>query len=170
MRGVLAILLLLASSKVLYCQQENKNDIYERLSEVFLQYAERNTSEEELDEGVLEEFISHYNTLLSAPLDINKAVREDLENLSILSEFQISAILDYRKEYGSFLSLNELYQIPGLDPDVVSFLCDFLTTGQSDMVQKIKPSSLFKDGKSQVLIRSKCILEKQKGYEPITKK
>ncbi len=169
MREWIAILLLLLCGKVLLCQQTRERSISEELSEAILSYLENTVSEDAVNEEMVADLLAYYQMLMVSPLDINRADREDLESLIILTDFQICSILDYRKEYGLFLSVNELFQIPGIDHDLASLLIRFVTAGQKAKPAKISLASLFTDGKSQVLFRAKSILEQQQGYRPISR-
>ena len=59
-----------------------------------------------------------YETLLlyyQTPLNLNTASREELRALLLLSETQISALLDHRQQLGPLLSLYELQSITGFE-------------------------------------------------------
>jgi hypothetical protein len=60
------------------------------------------------------------------PVRINQADKEELERLFMLNEFQILAILDYRKTYGSFTSPYELANIPGFSTDLARQVSAFV--------------------------------------------
>ena len=57
-----------------------------------------------LEEGALEEVAVRFEQLLENPLDINRAGREELEELHVLSDFQIESILEYRRVSGNIMS------------------------------------------------------------------
>ncbi len=67
--------------------------------------------------------------LASNPVDLNTATEEDLARLYYLNDFQIFCILDYRKSYGTLLSLNELNLIPGLREDLIRHILPYVTIG-----------------------------------------
>lgn len=169
MRRLIAILLLLTGGRLLYCQQTKEMDISEELTEMILEYAERDDSGGDDKEELVEELMEHFRTLLLSPLNINKATWDDLESLVLLSDFQIEALLDYRKEYGNLLSINELFLIPGLDQRLLKILTQFICVAPSDGHSAITPVSIIKEGKSQLLLRGKRVLEKQRGFDPVTR-
>jgi competence protein ComEA len=52
----------------------------------------------------------------SAPLDLNSATLEELENLPGIGPVTAQKILDYRQQHGAFHSVNELQGVPGIGP------------------------------------------------------
>ncbi|GAB2473528.1 hypothetical protein GCM10011375_25980 [Hymenobacter qilianensis] len=68
-------------------------------------------SDEVAFEDVYETLLLYYQT----PLNLNTASREELRGLLLLSETQISALLDHRQQLGPLLSLYELQSIAGFE-------------------------------------------------------
>lgn len=52
----------------------------------------------------------------SAPLDLNSATLEQLENLPGIGPVTAQKILDYRQQHGAFHSIDELQGVPGIGP------------------------------------------------------
>jgi competence protein ComEA len=52
----------------------------------------------------------------SAPLDLNTATLEQLENLPGIGPVTAQKILDYRQQHGAFHSVEELQGVPGIGP------------------------------------------------------
>ena len=170
MRRLIAILLLLLCGRVLFCQEVKSKEIPEEVLEIIWEYAESATSDGGDTESMVEELADLYQSLLVSPLDINKATREDLERLVILNDFQIETIIDYKKEYGALLSINELYQIPGFDSKMITLLTPFIYVAPGENSPKLNLISLFKESKSQIVVRGKSTLEKQQGYTPVARR
>jgi hypothetical protein len=80
--------------------------------------------EEETD---LESVIQDLLYFSENPVDLNSATEEDLSGLHLLSDFQVYVLLNYRQTTGSFLSLNELFYIPGIPVDLAKDLMKFVT-------------------------------------------
>lgn len=55
-------------------------------------------------------------TAPSAPLDLNSATLEQLENLPGIGPVTAQKILDYRQQHGAFHSVAELQGVPGIGP------------------------------------------------------
>ena len=52
----------------------------------------------------------------SAPLDLNSATLEELENLPGIGPVTAQKILDYRQAHGAFHAVAELEGVPGIGP------------------------------------------------------
>jgi len=81
------------------------------------------------DEAKVEEIMEHFEMLYSNPLDINRASREQLEQLQILSDFQIESLLEYRGSSGNILSAAELQLVNGFHKGIVDMLQPFVFFG-----------------------------------------
>jgi hypothetical protein len=169
MRRLITIILLLTGGRSIYCQEIKNKEIPEKILETILEYAEITAQEGTDLESLAEELAEVYGSLFNSPLNINKATREQLERLFILNDFQIESVIDYRNDYGALLSINELYQIAGFDNKIVDLLSPFIYVDPNETTRKINLSSLWSDGKSQVLLRGRRVLEEQLGYTPVPK-
>ena len=87
------------------------------------------------ESSLLLEDLSFYTT---HPVYINKATEEELTRLNFLNFRQIKTILDYRKKYGSILTINEL-----------SVLEDF----NEELLKKIQPFLLFEPNRDSTQIK-----------------
>lgn len=74
-----------------------------------------------------DELLQWYESLLLAPLNLNAATRSQLEELRLLSLFQIESLLEYREEYGAILSYSELAAVDGFNSELVGTLRPFIT-------------------------------------------
>jgi competence protein ComEA len=59
-------------------------------------------------------------------LDINTATLDQLDALPGIGKTRAQAILDYRKEHGAFISMEELQNVPGITADVFSKIKDLI--------------------------------------------
>ena len=66
---------------------------------------------------------------LQAPVNLNTASKEELASLPGLSSADVKQILDYRREHGSFSSIEELSLVPGFTGDNLRSLEDLITVG-----------------------------------------
>lgn len=167
MRRAILLMLLFSGSGVLFVNRAEGQEIPERIIELITTAAEEGGNIP--DEGRMEELLEYYRQMLVTPLNINTADREDLERLDLLSDWQISAIISYREEYGQLLSLNELFNIPGLKSDIVSLLIPFLTTGTKEDNYRFSLRSMLRDSRAELLLKSRYIIEKEQGFLPIKK-
>lgn len=117
------------------------------------------------DEGTYD-FFSLYEDLqiyLKNPININKATEEDLQGLQLLSDIQISDILDYREKQGPFLSKYELQTIPSLDFGVLSALVPLVTEGGERQNHTLK--SILKESRSNMFLKWKYVIQERKGFK-----
>ena len=80
-------------------------------------------------EGEMESLLEHFEDLLEAPLDINRATAEQLEGLYLLTDFQIASLLEYRSTGGDVLSAAELQLVHGFDKSAVDLIRPFVCFG-----------------------------------------
>lgn len=167
MRRMLASLLLLTGSWVSYVETLRGQELPDKVTEMLIRSVEE--SGVVPDESGIEEILDYYRELLLFPLNINNAGREELERLIILTDWQVEAILSYKEEFGNLLSLNELYNIPGLPSQSVSILIQFLTTETDNRKNKYSVKDLCNNVGFEMISRVKYLIEKEKGFKSISK-
>ena len=85
---------------------------------------------EEGSEAGWEELEGYFMYRIRHPLDINTAGREELEELHLLTDFQIASLLEYRNRSGYILSRAELQLVNGFDAASVSLIAPLITFGE----------------------------------------
>lgn len=111
------------------------------------------------------DFFSLYDDLqeyLRNPLNINKATEEDFHNLQMLSDIQIADILQYRNQYGPFISKYELQTIPSLDIGILRALVPLVTEGGERRNHTLK--SIMDESTSTAFFKVKRVLQERKGF------
>jgi len=165
-RGVVTWLVLCVS-QALFCQRAKVNE----LPQVLLDYIQEAVSGgENYNEDFAVELVDFFSDALENPLNINDLQRKDLKKFFFLSEFQADLILEYRRDYGNFVSINELFNIPGISREQAELLSLFLTVSNIQTKSVLNASSFIKDSRVQLLGRLKIVPEEQRGYTPVTKK
>lgn len=101
---------------------------------------------------------------LKEPININTATRDELDDLGLLTELQIVAIIKHREKYGNFVSIEELQTINAFEVDIIRLLQPFLYAGEKDRVS-ISIGEMWKRSKKQLLMRSTRVLSRASGYE-----
>lgn len=167
MRRMIASLLLLTGSWLSYVEIVRGQELPDKVAEMLIRSVEE--SGVVPDESGIEEILDYYRELLLFPLNINNAGREDLERLIILTDWQVEAILSYKEEFGNLLSLNELYNIPGLSSQLVSIIIQFLTTDTESRKNRYSARDLCNNLGFEMISRVKFLMEKEKGFKPISK-
>ncbi len=101
------------------------------------------------------------NYLQKNPIDVN--TNDSLQWLQIpfLTIHQVSAILEYRKKYGDFLSINELTAVQGLNSYLVEQLKPFVTI-TNRTIENANDKTVHK-----LMLYAGRTIEKQKGFNSI---
>lgn len=100
-------------------------------------------TDEDSDEDDQNDTYERLFHLVSNPLNLNTATREELEQLPFLSELQVMDILEYRQRYGPVRSLRELKMVQSLDHKQIQLLPFFLyvESGEGEGVRERNESS-----------------------------
>ncbi|MGI4742351.1 MAG: helix-hairpin-helix domain-containing protein [Janthinobacterium lividum] len=113
-------------------------------------------------EDLYETLLQYYQT----PVNLNAASREELRALLLLSEAQITNLLQHRQATGPLLSLYELQAVPGWDLRTIYRVLPFVTVQDSDpnrargpLWQRIKNES-----NNALFVRYERVLQQRKGY------
>jgi hypothetical protein len=80
----------------------------------------------------IESIVSDLEQLLINPLDLNNATLNDLDKLSILNDFQIQSLIDYRNKFGQIISLNELNYMYGFNENTIRLIKPFVYINQRE--------------------------------------
>lgn len=143
----------------LFAQEKENEPVYEQQLE----------NQAALDENSTEDD-SHWQQLeflRSHKLNLNKAGKNDLEELQLLSAIQIENFLRYRSLLGLLINIYELQAIPGWDIDTIRKLLPYITIAESEAFDKLVRNRLA-EGERLLLIRVAQVLEKSKGFTDTT--
>jgi hypothetical protein len=67
------------------------------------------------------------------PMQLNKATRAQIEDLGLLSPFQIESFLLYKQQYGALLSIYELQAVPGFDAAAIRKIRPYVAVSKDDL-------------------------------------
>jgi len=123
-----------------------------------------NLEVENLDFTTLLEDLNYF---YEHPLNINRAERDDLRRLIILSEFQIEAIIRHREYAGRFISTYELQGVEGFDLFTIQAILPFVRIGGLGDDRTFNWEAIKKEGSSEAFIRYQRVVEQMEGYSPI---
>ncbi|MEM7549102.1 MAG: helix-hairpin-helix domain-containing protein [Bacteroidota bacterium] len=135
---------------------------YSSRPDEFGKFIERifSTQEDDLNyEDLYESLYQYYLT----PLDLNTANEEDLRSLLILSEVQVYNFLQYRNQYGEFLSIYELRNIESFDLITINSVLPFVGLNPGIRYEK-KLFGRILDSRNFLLIRHSRTLERAAGF------
>lgn len=120
-------------------------------------------TEEEQEELMNEENYVLLCSLSTQPINLNKATREDLEQLPFLTAKQVEDILAYIYQYHGMRSKGELLMIESLDATRCRLLSYFVTIGTDETLHFPKPSTILKCGKHNIVFTAKVPFYERKG-------
>lgn len=113
-------------------------------------------------DAVLESVFQYYRQ----SLDLNKATREELESLYLLSTIQINSFLAYRSENGRLLSEYELQAIPNFDAQTIEKILPFVKVEDAGLYKDNRPlwQRIANDDNNYAIVRYQRLFELQKGF------
>ncbi len=148
--------ILLAVSS-LFCTISDTSDIFDNAVEIVLETVE---TDETTDVSELTEHLESYRT---HPLNLNTATLEQLEQLGLFNDFQISALLQYRKDYGDLTGVSELYYVPGFTAQHITLLTPYITFQKTENF-KLTLNHIRRFGTSVLMTRYVRGLSEKQGF------
>ncbi|PCJ84246.1 MAG: hypothetical protein COA57_09595 [Flavobacteriales bacterium] len=137
-----------------------KYDVIEKRIEMI---AEEN-EDEEIDYTTLFDELSH---AYDHPLNLSNAKKEDLQQLTLLTDIQIASLLEHIEKTGNLIAIYELQTIDGFDLAVIERILPFVKVSRDLTTPKVSFKEVLKNGSNELFIRHTRILEEQEGYSPI---
>lgn len=120
---------------------------------------------DEEDEEAQEDAYERLAQLARSPLELNKATREELEQLPFLSALQVMDLLEYQHLYGPMRSLGELKMIPSLDYWQLELLPFFVYVAE-DSDEDASPSSSYRRNyhpRTELTLTGRVPFQERKG-------
>jgi hypothetical protein len=154
------ILLLLFGSMSLCFFAQEKNDIIQQRIEFI--------SEQSESEGLdLTDVIEQLNFRYDNPINLNSASMEDLQQLGLLTDIQISDLLLHRKLFGKFISIYEIQGLQYWDMSTIRMVLPFVRVDDKLDQLHVGLKEAFQQGKFEAYFRYQTIVEDRAGYEDV---
>ena len=119
---------------------------------------------DDLESDDWEDNIETWEQLAQNPININKATREELQQLVFLSDKQIEDIISYVYQYGPMRSLGELAMIESINANERQLLQCFVFLGSSDKDNyKFNLNNITKRGKHSLTLSAQVPFYERKG-------
>ncbi|RYZ31567.1 MAG: hypothetical protein EOP49_38775, partial [Sphingobacteriales bacterium] len=150
-----SILCLMVMPGICIAQTDHEDMIHE-----VIEFIAENSADER-DYSEMSERLNHYR---KRPLDINRATREQLQDLVFLSPLQISALLQHREKSGLFHDMLELQSIDGFSIETARWLGNFLILNPPELLSDIPLTKLIARGEHDLIFRFGKVLESQAGF------
>ncbi len=113
----------------------------------------------QFDFNTISEVLLQY---LRNPLDLNKADTEELEEMGLLGDQQISDLIDYRENYGDLISIYELQVIQSFDIRIIRLIRPFVRV--RSVSDNVSLRDMFRGGYNQVFLRYGRTVQDKAGY------
>ncbi len=117
--------------------------------------------------GDYESILNELESLQNQPVDLNSAREEDLQKLHFLTDFQVQSLLDYRKENGNLLSLNELPLVYGFTDELIRLILPYVTLRTDADTSNFRFREAVRYSHHEVILRSQRLLQESAGYSDV---
>lgn len=118
----------------------------------------------EVEEGDLSNLTDVWAYYKTHPINLNRAEKEQLQELQLLTDIQINNLLNHRRLNGNLITIYELQSINGFDLITIKKILPFVYVNDYFNSAHFDFSEMLKDGKHEFVTRFQRILEKQEGY------
>jgi hypothetical protein len=142
---------------VMNLRGQDRQEIATRIVEDLVGTQDENYDYETVYENILQ--------ILSNPVNLNTADKEELRQLRILNEIQIQEIIDYRNSSGNFLSIYELQSLKSFDQNTARRLSQLiLIKDPSEDLNKNIFTRVSDQGNHYFMSRVETTLEHKAGF------
>ncbi|MBL8002722.1 MAG: helix-hairpin-helix domain-containing protein [Flavobacteriales bacterium] len=123
--------------------------------------AERLGDDSDVDlTNLFEVLIDRYND----PIDLNSTSADELASLQLLSDVQITAIVDHVRTYGRFTDIYELQTIDQLDAASIRLILPFVEVRTVSGGTRASLKEMLRNGSHELVVRSQITIEQRKGF------
>lgn len=140
---------------------QSKNDIIQERIEFIAQ-------DLEVENISLEDVFDVLNNYYDNKLNINTATKEELEELIMLNDFQIQAILEYRDANGPFKTLFEIKDVPLMDLMTLDNIYPFIQASEVKEKRGKNFGSYLREGSFEGYVRYIRNIEDKAGYADVS--
>jgi len=145
-----------AFSQVPLPNEDNDNQQNQNIELLSEQNQDENADYTSLIES-LKQYQSH-------PINLNKATKDELMDLGLLTEIQISALLQHREKNGNLLTIYELQGIEGFDIRTIKAILPYVKVTDNFDSAHFTFAEMLKSGNTEITTRFQRVLEHQAGY------
>lgn len=136
----------------------------EQVDEMINQNIELLSEQLQSEDGDLSSLTDTWNHYRNHPINLNRARREELEELQLLTDIQINNLFKHRAKNGNLINIYELQSVDGFDLVSIKKLLPFVYVSDNFNSAHFSAREMFKDGKHEFVVRYQTIAEPQAGY------
>ncbi|RFC55060.1 helix-hairpin-helix domain-containing protein [Brumimicrobium aurantiacum] len=137
-------------------------------NEVIQQRIEFIAQDLDAEEVSLEDIFDVLNAYYDNPLNLNIATKEDLQEIMLLNDFQINALLAKRDEVGAFSTLFELKDIEYWDLLTLDNIIPFVRVSKVEEKKQGNLKKYLAEGNVEAYFRYQRVLEDKVGYSDVS--
>ncbi|MBR4155637.1 MAG: helix-hairpin-helix domain-containing protein [Bacteroidales bacterium] len=137
-------------------------------NDLIIDHIERMTENSEDEISDYSEMIETYWSIIENPININSDNIEQLAEFKFISIFQLENIKNYRKSFGDFQFIEELYEVDGLDPQSIEIIKPLICFDDRYHNDKTPLEHILKHGKNKILFEVNQCLNEKNGYKEIS--
>jgi len=153
--NLIAFVIFLASFNFIYGQE--KSEIIQQRIE-FL--AEQNENED-IDLTATMDALNYY---FEHPINLNQTTEDELNELGILTQFQVQDLLLHLKKNGKLITIYELQTLRYWDQTTIQMILPFVTVDEKIEQVNLNLKEILKYGNFEMYNRYQLIPEKKQGY------
>ena len=157
MKHLIVLLVLCISS---FCLGQERNNIIQQRIEFISEQLET----ESID---LTNLLEQFNYYFDNPIDLNKATRDELIDLSLLTDIQISDLIVHRKLHGKLISIYELQSLKFWDLETIYLVLPFVSLDENLDGLHLSLKEAFREGKFDLFLRFQPTIESKSGYADV---
>lgn len=141
--------------------EENKHEIIQQR----IEYLSENL---EIEDIALEQITEDLYYFIDHKINLNKTNGEDLKALLLLTDIQIVALLNYRKQFGKLISIYEIQAIPYWDLNSISLALPFIYVDDKFDQLQVSFKEFLKYGTFELFLRYQRVLEQKNGFQNVS--
>lgn len=162
--ATIVLLFLFCANNLLLAQDTIINKTDDSQIQQQLENIAESTENEDDDYTNLLEAIIYYK---EHPINLNKATKEELQQLLILSDIEINNLLRHIEKNGKLITIYELQGIAGFDLQTIQRLLPYVKVYDGFTSSHFSIKEMFKNGQHMTMFRYARIIEEQKGFKDI---
>ncbi|MBL7950852.1 MAG: helix-hairpin-helix domain-containing protein [Flavobacteriales bacterium] len=98
------------------------------------------------------------------PIDLNHTDAQELSTILLLTDVQISAILQHIQRHGKLLNLYELQTVNSMDARTIALIRPFVEVRENPLGSTASFREILKQGTNELTVRSTMTIESRRGF------
>lgn len=98
------------------------------------------------------------------PIDLNRTNAQELSTILLLTDVQISDILQHTQRYGRFLNMYELQALNSMDVRTIRMIAPFVMVRENPLGSTASIRQILKNGTHEITLRSTMNIESRRGF------